>query len=181
MRPRRKGFPVTPPPFALALTALSLACAGPAAAAPHAPSDALWSPLTIERSSPMRAFAARVAYLQGYTLDAPQLRAGLTSAGPTGVVIALPLPDGTLARVRAVESRVLGDDMQRMLPDFRSFVARGVDDATLTARLDLSQLGFRAMLLTTEGTAYLEPLLPGREDVEASFWARDDASNEAPF
>jgi hypothetical protein len=72
-------------------------------------------------------------------------------------IISLPLPDGTFARFRFVESSVMAPELAAQYPDIKSYVGQGVNQPGLSARFDLSPAGFRAYIDSPEGTVYLDP------------------------
>jgi hypothetical protein len=124
---------------------------------------------------------------RSYAIPLDQVRTRLSradlaaSTGPRGVEITLPRPDGRLERFRAIESPVLGPEMRRMLPDVRTYSAQGIDDPSARARIDLTRLGLRAYVLTSEGTYAVDPLIFGRTDRVMSHWSRDGSDLDAPF
>jgi hypothetical protein len=160
---------------------LALACAGllvPPATASTRSWDPYWNDLGARVATetapafPHRAFGVSLA----------ELRERLALAhGPDGASIELTLPDpeGRLHRYRVVESPVLGPEMRAAMPDVRTYAARGLDDASAFARVDVTRLGVRAVVLTAEGTYAIDPLVRGRTDRIMAFWAKDEpAANE---
>ena len=117
---------------------------------------------------------------RSYAIDLSSLRAKLGSASLDdaggGVEITLPMPDGRLMRFRATESPVLGPEMQRVLPDIRTYLVHGLDDRVAYGRIDLTRYGLRGYLDTRGGTVMIDPLVRGRTDRVMSYWTRDEAS-----
>lgn len=93
------------------------------------------------------------------------LRDAPLESGPggvsAGVVVSLPLPDRTFARVRVVESPILAPELAAAFPDIKTYVGQGVDDKTVTVRLGWTQNGFHALLLGASGDIYIDPYTPG--------------------
>ena len=93
------------------------------------------------------------------------LRDAPLESGPggvsAGVVLSLPLPDMTFARVRVVESPMLAPELAAAFPDIKTYVGQGVDDRTITVRLGWTQNGFHAQLLGAAGDIYIDPYQPG--------------------
>ena len=93
------------------------------------------------------------------------LRDAPLESGPggvsAGVVLSLPLPDHTFARVRVVESPILAPELAAAFPDIKTYVGQGVDDKTMTVRLGWTQDGFHALLLGAAGDIYIDPYAPG--------------------
>ena len=122
-----------------------------------------------ETSALGRSFGVRLLDLSTRLSLAPRERLGSSA----GVEIFLPLPDGRLERFRAQESPVLGPEMRAAHPEMRTYRAVGVDRPELSARLDLTPLGVRAMIFTPDGTAFVDPLTRGRTDAVVSHWEGD--------
>jgi len=85
----------------------------------------------------------------------------LTTARPVGPMLALPLPDGTTGRFRVMTVPVMDPALAARYPSIRTYVAQGLDDATATARLDVSPAGLHAQILTATQTIYIDPATPG--------------------
>ena len=96
---------------------------------------------------------------------------GFPAAGDA--VMTLPLPDGRFVRVRVEESPLLSPDLARRYPLIETYRAQGVEDPTLTARLDRTPWGFHAQLITQQGSVYVDPVDPTRPDDYRSYWKRD--------
>jgi reprolysin-like metallo-peptidase family M12B len=99
-------------------------------------------------------------------LDVDALRAHLRSAPREGapgpaLVLALPLPRGRFERFAVVEAPVLEAPLAARFPELRTYRAQGLDDRTATARLDLTPLGFHALVVSARGTTAIDPQTPG--------------------
>lgn len=116
-------------------------------------------------------FAVNAAAL-GAALDAAPLEEQVAAA-KSAAVITLPLPDGAFARYRLVESPILGPEVQKILPDMRTYLVQGLDDPTASGRLDYSSYGFHAMVHGQDGTLVIDPVNRGRTDLVLCAWERD--------
>ncbi len=124
--------------------------------------DRIWQPL----SQLPAARGGQVSHLplRGYapfTIDARQLKATLAqapkeftaAARSNPLVMSLPTPVGTRQSFSVVETQVLAPELAARLPDIKTYVARGIDDPSVTARLDVNpHTGFHAMVLSPSGT-----------------------------
>ncbi len=73
-------------------------------------------------------------------------------------VITLPMPDGSSARFRVWESPAMDPVLSAKFPEIKSYTGQGIDDPTANLKLDLSPLGFRAMVLSAvTGSYFVDP------------------------
>ncbi|OUJ73124.1 reprolysin-like metallopeptidase [Hymenobacter crusticola] len=90
----------------------------------------------------------------------PAATPALRKASPTAAVLTLPLPDGTSTRMSVTEVQVMAPELAARYPAIKTYTAQGLDDASLTARLELTPDGFHAMLRLRNKTVYIEPAGP---------------------
>ncbi|MGH7723889.1 MAG: reprolysin-like metallopeptidase [Candidatus Eiseniibacteriota bacterium] len=89
-------------------------------------------------------------------------------------MLALPLPNGTMVRVRAMESPILNADLRQRLPEVRTYVVTGVDDPRVYGRIDLTALGFRGLIFAGDGPFLIDPWERGKTDLVKSYWAHEE-------
>ena len=188
----RHQFPLRLP-FAAALIALLLPTALLAADGARSP-DGVWTAVTDQSG----AFALAGPAADGVTLpeayrvfslagdDLAKLLAAAPAetkvpAADSDVVLALPMPDGSYARFRVSESPFLGPEMQKQLPDFRSYVAQGLDDPAAAGRLDFSPYGFHALIRAPQGMLAIDPWSPSRTDLVRAAWDHDYAAGTGAY
>jgi hypothetical protein len=126
-----------------------------------------------------RALEVDVAALEGLLGRAPAERS--VAAAATPLRVPLPYPDGTDRAFRVEASPILEPALQARFPEIRTFVARGVDDPTATARLSLTPLGFHAMVLSAEGTVLIDPYARWDARHVLSYFKRDAAARKRDF
>jgi reprolysin-like metallo-peptidase family M12B/S-layer family protein len=89
------------------------------------------------------------------------------------IVLALPMPDGSSARFRVLESPILEPGLARQFPRIRTYRGQGIDDGTATARFGWTSAGFHAIVLASSGTVYVDPYRRGDTVHYLSYFKRD--------
>jgi hypothetical protein len=122
-------------------------------------------------------------------LNGQRLNQALSAAGENanrstqtaeGIVITLPLPNGTFARFLVQESSIMEPELQRQFPEFKSYRGQGIDDPSMTVRFNQTPLGFDAMVLSSGRTFYIDPfpLRPGDTDTHMTFFKSEFSADE---
>jgi sugar lactone lactonase YvrE len=92
--------------------------------------------------------------------------------------IPLPMPDGSFARFRFVESPIMAPELAAQFPEIKTFRGWKVDDPTVTMRFARTSGGFHAIVLSPGGAAYIAPLMRDDTRTHVSYFTRD-AGGEA--
>lgn len=131
--------------------------------------DGLWT----ERPSRTLAASGQARNLpksyRSYTVDEKILRKLLAKAAYVPTKITIPMPDGRFVNVRIEESSILSPELQRKHPEFRTYRGVGVNDPSLTVRLDRTPSGFHGFAITNEGSAYINPAA----GLYLSYWKKE--------
>ena len=104
--------------------------------------------------------AAALTQAQALTLNDAALRAALATAplenqaGAAPLELALPRPDGSVARFAVRETSVMAPELARRFPSIKTYAGVGLDDASAALRLDLTPRGFHAQVLSGGGQSY---------------------------
>ncbi|MET0552399.1 MAG: Calx-beta domain-containing protein [Vicinamibacteria bacterium] len=144
-------------------------------------SAAVWrsvSPASVGEPAPERVLVGRHHVVQ---LDLAGLRAVLAAAPlertpaarQGGVVVQLPWPDGGVRRFAMEKSPVVEPALALLHPEIVTYRGRGLDDASATGRFDLGPGGFHGMVLSNEGTVYIDPWSESDTAHAVSYFKRD--------
>jgi hypothetical protein len=93
--------------------------------------------------------------------------------------ISLPLPDGGFGRFSIVESSIMAPELQSQYPEIRTYAGYGIDDRTATIRFDVTPHGFHAMVLSNNGTIFIDPYQRGDTDHYQTYYRRDYVSDKS--
>ncbi|MFM7174291.1 MAG: reprolysin-like metallopeptidase, partial [Caldilinea sp.] len=148
------------------------------------PAGVLWSDVD---PAVLPASAARVTTPTRYralALDVAAMSALLAStprehteerleADSRGILLELPLPDGTFQHFRIVNTPIMAPELAAQYPAIQTYRGVGVDDPTASARLDFTPHGFHAQILSAGPTVYIDPLFPNQTTLYQSFYRHD--------
>lgn len=172
------------PPFALALLLLlttfliTPGTTPTASAAGGVSQDGLW----LDLGSGPTAAGARgepVGESRRFSLDLGALESVIARAPMEGdrlpagaeVTLTIPMPDGSYVTFVIEESPIMEPKLADALPGVHTFRGSAVDDPMVRTRFDRTQLGFRAIVLTPEGTAFVRPVALGATEQYESYWS----------
>ncbi|MBX7223602.1 MAG: hypothetical protein K1Y36_27055 [Blastocatellia bacterium] len=85
----------------------------------------------------------------------------------------LPMPDGSFSRFRIAESPVMEPGLRAKFPYIRTYNGQGIDDPTAIIRFDRTQFGFHAMVLSGNGTLFVDPLKHGETTYYQTYFKQD--------
>ena len=91
-------------------------------------------------------------------LENAPLRGLLKQNRNSKVIINLPFPDGSTQQFRVVEAPILSPELSSERPDFKSYIAQGIDDPTATARFNITPLGYYGIISGINGISITEPV-----------------------
>ncbi|MBK7388835.1 MAG: T9SS type A sorting domain-containing protein [Bacteroidetes bacterium] len=73
------------------------------------------------------------------------------------VVFNMPMPDGTTQAFSIFKSVVMHPDLAANFPELKTFAGYGIDHPEDHIRLDITPLGFHAMILSPRGQVFIDP------------------------
>ncbi|MCD6063557.1 MAG: hypothetical protein K0R82_1468 [Flavipsychrobacter sp.] len=132
--------------------------------------DSIWKNVSLSQAAvtdgKVKAYAA-------YALDMHGIKILLASAtAENGVEIVLPTPGGRTMAFKAWEAPMMHDQLAARYPNIKTYRAIAIDDPTVTARLDITEAGFHAMVYDGDDTYLVDPVI-GNNDNYISFYKRD--------
>ncbi len=93
-------------------------------------------------------------------------------------IIALPLPNGEFTRFKFVESLVMEEELANKYPEIKTYLGQGIDNATASARFDITPAGFHAIIFSVNGTVYIDPYSMGDNQNYISYYKKDFEPSE---
>ncbi|MEZ4920752.1 MAG: zinc-dependent metalloprotease family protein [Saprospiraceae bacterium] len=86
----------------------------------------------------------------------------------------IPMPDGSTSAFRLFETPVMAPALQAKYPEIRCYTGVGIDDPGSVVKVDFTQRGFHAMILSkTEGTVYIDPYANGNQEYYVVYNKKD--------
>ena len=132
-----------------------------------------------KRAASASPLASALRASRPLTLNETGLRASLATAPQEGragaaLLVTLPLPDGSNARFRVVESSVMAPELAAQFPSIKTYTGVGIDDPSASLRLDFTPAGFHAQVLSAStGSFFIDPTSRTDSQHYLSFWKRD--------
>lgn len=112
-----------------------------------------------------------------YTMDEASLKFqmwNLSTNPDEGMIISLPLPDGSARNFRVWQTPMMPDDLAARYPDIKTFTAEAVDNRNVTAKIDFTLFGFHAMIFDGDNTAFVDPFDNYRDGFYMVHYKRDE-------
>ncbi len=89
------------------------------------------------------------------------------------VQIILPAPDGTMQRFWVWNSPVMEKPLAERFPQIQTFSCKGIDDVYASGRLDFTEKGFHAMIMTPSGSWFIDPFVKTSTALYQSYYKSD--------
>ena len=122
------------------------------------------SALRLNNDKPLFTVAFQPVSYQVFTLDENALALVLQQVSnekniSAGIIISVPLANGSIEKFRIIESSVMQPQLQAKYQNIRSYIGEGVDDASRTIACSFTPLGFHASVMSLdEKTMYINPV-----------------------
>ncbi|MFK7934133.1 MAG: reprolysin-like metallopeptidase [Saprospiraceae bacterium] len=100
-------------------------------------------------------------------------------SGEQGIEIDLPLPTGEFAKFYATAAQVLAPALAAKYPQIRAYRIVGVNDSSLSGYIDINSRQFHAVIRTTAGEVYIDPLSKNEERLYHAYFTHHlEANNQ---
>lgn len=129
-------------------------------------------------------------HYRSFRLDVDAMRAKLKTAPPefsgstpmSGLVLSLPMPDGTFQRFLVEHSPIVEAGLAAKYPELNeTYRGQGIDDPTATVRLDFLPMGFHAMVLTAKGSVLIDPYFRNGDLENYIVYDKHDVAQKGTF
>ncbi len=114
-----------------------------------------------------------------YELELAAMKQQLNSATDentgtrNGIVIEIPMPDGTLKQFQVYHSSVMAPDLAKQFPEIDTWRGQGINDPSESVHLDITLKGFHAMVLSPKGAVFIDPYANGNTQFYISYFKKD--------
>ena len=89
-------------------------------------------------------------------------------------IITLPMPDGSFTRFRLVQTSMMEPGLASQFPGIKTYGGQGIDDPYATIKIDWSERGFHAMILSPAGgSVYIDPFAQNTVINYISYYKKD--------
>jgi len=119
----------------------------------------LWNPIPTTQA-PANLQVMHPSSFLVYTVNEALLKLqmfNLSNDPAGGIVITLPLPNGTSEDFKVWQTPMMPDVLAAHYPEIKTFTATAVNDPRITAKLDFTVYGFHAMIFDGDNTSFIDP------------------------
>ena len=89
------------------------------------------------------------------------------------VVISLLNPDGRVTRFSVMQNTTMHPVLCEKFPSIRTYDLKGIDDINQIGKMDITPLGFHAMVMSDKSTFFIDPIYHGETEVYMSYYRSD--------
>ena len=157
--------------------------------------DKLWQSLASDKISvgvgQLSSLTSLPQAFRAFRLDRSRLTTLLQSSNPTlssntvcnGVILTLPKPSSANVWLRFCvgESSIMEPELAAEYPNIKTYEGQGLDDPSMTVRLDWTPSGFHAMVLNAHETFFIDPLPLHKGDLSTYMGYFDSDAQQKPF
>ena len=94
-------------------------------------------------------------------------------------MLEIPMPKGDTAKFYIWESSAMAPELAAKFPDIKSYTGQGITDGTATIKIDWTEFGFHAMILSpVTGSVFIDPYAQGNTINYISYFKEDLKKND---
>lgn len=144
-----------------------------------ASADGVWTDISNSSYRVNGTQLIAASHFRTYALNQPALKQILAAAPmeftvtKSPVILTLPLPNGEYGRFRIVESPVMAPELSAKYPHIKTYSGQSVEDTGISARFDLTPLGFHGLVQTQNGRVFIDPLTDQTTTLYMSYFTKD--------
>ncbi|HKR07530.1 MAG TPA: zinc-dependent metalloprotease family protein [Bacteroidia bacterium] len=101
------------------------------------------------------SFSLNMQDVKNYLSPSPHEK--VSSLRNSSFVFSIPKPDGSFDDFKIIESPVMEDGLASAYPFIKTYAGQGITDPAATLRFDITQFGFHAMVISPNGTYFIDP------------------------
>ncbi|MFK7982937.1 MAG: reprolysin-like metallopeptidase [Saprospiraceae bacterium] len=102
------------------------------------------------------------------------------SRNKEALTIAIPMPDGSSQRFAINTTPTLHPELAAKYPAIQTYSGKGLSDPTATIHLDMTPQGFHGMILSPNGTVFIDPYYSNRDDFYIAYYKKDFVPTDIP-
>ncbi len=102
--------------------------------------------------------SSRVVLLDLNEMKSQLLKAPAERSGKKAMQVELPLPDGSYELFAVVESPIIEFSLAAKYPEIKTYLLQGITHTAASGRMDVTYLGFHAMILNNQSTFFIDPV-----------------------
>lgn len=139
-----------------------------------------WQTVPNEQAPSKQLLVFQPAHYLVYSFNETELRIqmfGLSENPGEGMVVSLPLPDGSFRDFRIWQAPMLPGNLAAKYPDIKTFTGVATDDSRVTAKIDFTIYGFHALIFDGDNTAFIDPYDLLHDGYYIVHYQRDEVRN----
>ncbi|MEO6168617.1 MAG: reprolysin-like metallopeptidase [Chitinophagales bacterium] len=121
--------------------------------------------------SSYRSIQLNITSMREYLLTAPMEFS--ESARTQSVVLSLPMPGGAIEDFEIFESPIMAPALAAKYPNIKTYAGRGISDPRAHIRIDVTDFGFHAMILSPRGDVFIDPVSNESSDYYIAYNKKD--------
>ncbi|MEP7169184.1 MAG: reprolysin-like metallopeptidase [Bacteroidota bacterium] len=94
-------------------------------------------------------------------------------------IFSIPRPDGSYGDFKIVLSPVMEQGLADAFPFIKTYAGQGISDPAATVRFDITQFGFHAMVISPNGTYFVDPPILNSTSEYISYYKKDALKQDA--